>query len=359
MKKLIMFLPSVNRGGNEKNFFSAANQINSKKIKVLIISCDKYKIQKKLNFKNDIKLINFVKFSLKFKYLISFFLLIFNNKQKHPILSFQGNVVAIIAAKLIGCKVFVRFNSTPDNFLKSNFKTILFKYFYKKADGIFVNSNEMKLSLKEKLGLDSKLVYNDLDIRSIKFLSKKKLKFKKFKNYHLKKLIIVGRLDKNKNHSLLIKALNKIKKKFKFNLLILGSGPEKKKLQKLINKFILKDYVKIIDYKKNPYPYIRFCDYLVLSSLYEGYPNVLIEAGCLNKLVISSDCKTGPKEIIKSDRNGFLFKSNNLASLTTLLEKISKNKIIHKQKINNLKKYIFNFHKKDNSKEYLKHIFIK
>ena len=110
MKNLIMFLPSVNKGGNEKNFFSTANQLNKNKVKIFVISCDGNEIRKNLDFKNQIYSKNYERLNLKIKYLICFFILIFNNKKKFPILSFQGNITAIVAAKIIGCKVFIRFN---------------------------------------------------------------------------------------------------------------------------------------------------------------------------------------------------------------------------------------------------------
>ena len=332
MRELIMFLPSVNKGGNEKNFFSTANQLNKNKIKIHVISCDSNEIQKNLDFKNQIYSKNYERLNLKIKYLICFFLLIFKNKKKFPILSYQGNIIAILAAKIIGCKVFIRFNSAPDNFLRNYFKKIFFKFFYSKADGIFVNSKEMKNELKRKLGLNSNLIYNDLNIKKIKLLSKKKIKIINFKNSNLKKFIIVGRLDKNKNHEFLIKVLNRISEELKFNLIILGSGPEREKLKLLVNKYRLNDKIKMVNYKKNPYPYIKACDCLILSSFYEGYPNVLIEAGSLNKLIISSNCKTGPKEIINNDKNGYLYKSNNFKSLSTVLRKLLSYKRKNKKK---------------------------
>ena len=83
-----------------------------------------------------------------------------------------------------------------------------------------------------------------------------------------------------------------------FRLLIVGYGSEKEHLQNFINKFHLKKYVKII-FAKNPYKFIKMSDVFISSSKFEGLPNVLLEAAYLNKYIISSNCKTGPKEIIK------------------------------------------------------------
>ena len=67
----------------------------------------------------------------------------------------------------------------------------------------------------------------------------------------------------------------------------------------------------MVSYKNNPYPYIKQSDILVLSSLHEGLPNVLIESAVLKTFVISSNCETGPKEILLNGKAGALFKVSN------------------------------------------------
>jgi len=356
MNKLIMFLPSVNNGGNEKNFFSTANNLHKNNIIISLISCSNNKIKKNINFKNNLNLIDFDFLSLKLKHIACFFFVIFANKEKVPILSFQGNIVAIIAAKIIGCKIFIRFNSYPDNFIKSSFKKIFLNFFYKKADGVIVNSKEIQNVLRKEFNLKSNLIRNEIDIKEIKKLSKKKINFRFFKNERNKTFISIGRLDSNKNHQFLIESLNKMESKYKFNLLILGNGYLEKFLKNLIKKYELNDYVKILNYQYNPYPYINNSDGLILSSFYEGYPNVLIESGALNKIIISSNCKSGPKEILNKNKNGYLFKTNDFNSFKMSLIKFYKNKN-NSKKIQNLKSFINKFHKKDHSRKYKELIF--
>ena len=84
----------------------------------------------------------------------------------------------------------------------------------------------------------------------------------------------------------------------------MGNGKEKNNLlnfrKKKLNKII-----KIISYKKNPYPLIKHSDIFVLSSIYEGLPNVLLEAICLKEFIISSNCPTGPREILDSGKGDY------------------------------------------------------
>ena len=77
----------------------------------------------------------------------------------------------------------------------------------------------------------------------------------------------------------------------------------------------IKSFVKIYNFVDNPYPLIKQADIFVLSSAYEGLPNVLLEALTLNKFIISSNCPTGPKEILLNGKGGLLFKVGNYKQL--------------------------------------------
>ena len=87
----------------------------------------------------------------------------------------------------------------------------------------------------------------------------------------------------------------------------------------MINKYKLQKNIKIINYKTNPFPYLKASDLFVLSSKYEGLPNVILEAQTLKKYVISSDCPTGPKEILLNGKIGSLFKVGDYDSLAKII----------------------------------------
>ena len=91
----------------------------------------------------------------------------------------------------------------------------------------------------------------------------------------------------------------------------MGYGANKKIICDFIKDHNLETKIKVIGFQKNPYPFIKKADVFVLSSLYEGLPNVLLEALTLKKFVISSNCPTGPKEILNYGKNGLIFESNN------------------------------------------------
>ena len=89
-------------------------------------------------------------------------------------------------------------------------------------------------------------------------------------------------------------------------MLLIGYGPKKNKIINFIKDNNLKDNVCVLKFKKNPFPYLKLADIFVLSSKYEGLPNVLLEALVLKKYIISSNCPTGPKEILDNGNYGSL-----------------------------------------------------
>ena len=126
----------------------------------------------------------------------------------------------------------------------------------------------------------------------------------------------------------------------------MGYGTNKKIIHKFIKENKLEKKIKVIGFQKNPYPFIKKADIFVLSSLYEGLPNVLLEALTLKKFVISSDCPTGPREILKNGKYGFLFMVKNINQLTSQIIKYSNNKRTCDRKINlaykSLQRFDFN-----------------
>ena len=109
-------------------------------------------------------------------------------------------------------------------------------------------------------------------------------------------------------------------------------------------------FVKIIS-SKNAINFIKQSDVFILSSKYEGLPNVLLEAASLNKYIISSNCKTGPKEIIKSYKYGKLYKQGNVYELNSILNNLKKHKL--KNNKINYSKNMYKFNHKANLEKYL------
>ena len=149
-----------------------------------------------------------------------------------------------------------------------------------------------------------------------------------------------------------LKLLNKSELIYK--CCIIGDGDKKEYLQNYINSNNLEKSVKLIGYKKNAEDYLNSADLFVLTSKFEGLPNVLLEAQSKNIPIISSDCPTGPKEILLQGKLGDLFKVGDYRKLFYLILKFSKNKKILLQKSKKAKKYLKRYDFRINNEKYYK-----
>ena len=355
-KELVIFIPSIEGGGVEKNLFLISKYLK-KKIKTIHIITYDSKFKKKLqnikitNPKLKIKNTN----NRKIKYffcLIQLIKLIIKNKNL-LIFSFQANIYCAIVCKIFKIRIVARLNSSPSGWSKNIIKEIIFHYFYKNIDKIIVNSAEFQREMRVKFKVKTEMIYNPLNLKEIKKQSKIKFKFKFFDDsLRYLKIINIGRLVSQKNQMMLLKSINDLKKKIKIKALIIGSGKQKNSMQNYINKNNLKNIVKIIVFQKNPYKYINKSDLLVSTSNYEGLPNVLLEAASLKKLIISTDCPTGPKEILSNGKGGILTKVDDFNQLSNKILYIKSHKKECNKKINYAYKNLDRFSYKKNMSRY-------
>ena len=355
-KKLIIFMPSIEGGGVEKNLFIISNYLAKKfnKVKLITISKNyKSKFSKNLEFKS-LKSNFWDKKSRRIKYLIALLILIKNLilDKNQIVFAFQANLYCIIVCKILGVKIIVRSNSAPIGWSQNILKKKIFKYLLNKADRIIVNSVEFKKDLKKEFSVVANCIYNPLNKEEIITKSKENKK-KKFKTKNLK-ILNVGRFVDQKDQITLLKALNIIKDKIKFEAILMGKGLLKNQLKKYIKKNNLNKIIKILNFEKNPYTVINECDIFILSSTFEGLPNVLLEAASLRKLIISSDCRTGPKEILQSGKGGLLFKVKNFKELSKKILFITKKPYLKKKYINYTYKSLDRFDLNNNLKKYEK-----
>ncbi len=120
------------------------------------------------------------------------------------------------------------------------------------------------------------------------------------------RLIAVGRLEKQKNYPLLLRAINRVIEIEPVRLDILGEGSERPHLEALIQTMELEQQVHLLGFQPNPFSYMAEADIFVLSSDFEGFGNVIVEAMALGKPVIATDCPYGPAEILANGEHGML-----------------------------------------------------
>lgn len=341
-------MPSIESGGVEKNLFIISNYLCQNFKKVSIITADKNKIISKnrkilVSGPSSNFLIPKNRF---FKIIISVIYLLLKSlsSNKFLVISFQSNVFAIILSIIFNFKIVIRANSSPVIWAKNNLKKNFFGFFFRKADAVIVNSYDLQKEFKKKFKLKSYCIYNPLNKQKIIINSKKKNYESFFNNCKDSlKIVNIGRLTDQKNQIIILKALSNLKGKLNFKLIVMGSGILKKNLQSYIEKKKLIEHIKIINFKKNPFPILKSADLFILSSKYEGLPNILLEALVLKKPIISSNCPTGPREILEDGKYGLLFKNENYLDLQNKIIKFSKNKKKYYKKVLNSQKSLIKY----------------
>jgi glycosyltransferase involved in cell wall biosynthesis len=135
-------------------------------------------------------------------------------------------------------------------------------------------------------------------------------------------LMAVGRLSEQKDHLTLLKAFIIFKQSHPTALLfILGTGPLQSELEDFISQHKISSSVFLSGFQPNPYQWISKCNVFVLSSLYEGFGNVIVEAMALGKTVVSTDCPSGPAEILQDGKLGYLCPVNDPYALSSAILK--------------------------------------
>ncbi len=218
----------------------------------------------------------------------------------------------------------------------SNFSIHLIKYNWKKLayklqvhllyknKSIICVSEGTKNDLANALSLNIaniKVIYNPVDIQNIKEQLIKKSQFIPL-HKNGSTIVAVGRLNYVKGFDLLIAAFSDVVKKLNnAKLYIIGDGKDKNNLQELVDKLGLGDSVIFTGFLENPWSEISAADLFVLSSRWEGFGNVIIEAMVSGTAVLSVDCNFGPNEIIDNELTGKLISPNDKALLAnTILE---------------------------------------
>jgi len=356
-KKLIIFMPSIEVGGVEKNLFIISNYLSEKLQKVSLITISK---KYKNKFHSKIKIIcpknnTWNSTPKRIKFFVCLYLLFVEiRKNKNvAVLCFQGNIYCTLLCKLLKIKIIVRSNSSPSGWSQNFIKKILYKKILNLADKIVVNSIEFKKELKTKFNLNSTCIYNPLNTKKIKELSKIKIKNNFFQRNFIN-IINIGRFTDQKDHLTLLKSINLLKNKIKIKLLIIGGGINKSKILRYIKLKKLSHIVKVKNFTNNPYPFIKAADLFILTSRFEGLPNVLLEAITLNKFIISSNCPTGPKEILTNNKGGLLFRVGDYVDLSKKILFFVNNIKVCKKKVLYSKSKLYRFGSKVNLNNYLK-----
>jgi len=207
-------------------------------------------------------------------------------------------------------------------------KNIITKYCAKNIyhnKTIFTVSNGVKEDLINNFSANkSKIycVYNPFDIKDIQ---NKSYEFCPRINPENNYILTIGRADKQKRFDILLQAY--ANSKIKQDLVIIGSNKKHfKGLIKLANSLHISNKVHFIDHTTNPFPYIRQAKLLVVTSEYEGFGNTIVESLICGVPVVSTDCMSGPREILTGELQKYLAETNNLDDITNKIKQCLKDR---------------------------------
>lgn len=313
----------MNGGGAEKVTLLLANELSDRGWKVtLMLSNYEGPYLKNLNKDVQIHVLKKKNISKNIFEIVTFL------RVHKPTILYSSmmyvNVVAAVSSKIAGYKgkLILSEHSHPSAVINSqgNFtvKTMFFlaKKIFKYAHSIVCVSKGVKDDLKMIIEKLPKLyvINNPIEIGTFNNVDKSDTIFR---------IVTVGRLHKDKNIEMLAQIVPEIKEKFpekKIEFNVLGEGPYKKNLEKIIrdNK-IEKDFY-LRGFNQNPTEFVNNCDLFVFTSNREGFGNVIVEALSTGIPVISTDCPSGPAEILSNGKFGKLIK---MGDKNALIKEIS------------------------------------
>ncbi|MBF0216425.1 MAG: glycosyltransferase [Candidatus Omnitrophica bacterium] len=327
--KILLVVPEISGGGAEKVMCLLARHLDKTKftITLIVFGCQDQCFQAikdvTVVFLGKKNMWGFFKVILSLRSIIDSY---------HPevVLSFlyYSNISVTLAQALSFNKPKLILSARNYNEVgASRFKFLklyLLKYAYTKADMVIANAEKLNYLLREENKDKSEkflTIYNPIDTHEIDVKSQEGVEDYVPRNNNFPRIITVGRLEKQKRQDILLAAISEILHSYNIpiNLLIMGEGSLKRKLIILAKSLGIENNVDFIGFKLNPYPLIKQSDIFVLSSDHEGFPNVLLEAMACGTPVISTDCNSGPNEIITDGQDGLLVP---VGDSTTMAKKI-------------------------------------
>ena len=334
----MFIIPSLEGGGAEKVLIEIIGHLDAEKYAISLVLFEKKGVHL-LAIPDYVEI-----YALKKKNRYSFFKIIlllaslFREIEPDTTLSFMSytNIIAILSKLLSGRKfklvISIHINLAlhllyaRSRKIKEFFYRRLFNY----ANFIIVPSAGIKSHLVKAFNLKQeriKVIYNPIDLFKIDKLEKESLDNDALGKY----ILAVGRLIKQKGYPYLLRAYSLIYKGIKEKLVILGKGEDEKKLRQLAKDLGIQERVLFLGFKNNPYKFMNNASLFVLSSLWEAFAIVIIEAMVCGVPVISTDCPYGPSEIIINGKNGILVPPADEKAVAEAMLNLLKNKNLRKQ----------------------------
>jgi glycosyltransferase involved in cell wall biosynthesis len=240
------------------------------------------------------------------------------------------NILSICAAQLagVGTKTVV----TVHNHISSEAKNeprlrrkivpYLLRWFYPHANHIVAVSKGVAVDLARwaKVEPDKiQVIYNPIITATLRSKQLGQVDHSWLNQEQVPVILGIGRLHPQKDFPTLIRAFKHVREQRLAKLIILGEGNERESLEQLIKNLHLENDVQLIGFVENPQAYLRKASLCVLSSAWEGFGNILVESMLAGTPVVSTNCESGPSEILEDGLYGKLIPVGNLQAMAAAI----------------------------------------
>jgi len=332
MKRIALFINSLQKGGSERVMVNLAEDFLAKGYEVILVT--QYKKETEYEISAAIKRVysepeeerlqggrihNFLE---RFRTLRG----IWKTYRPDVILSFLGknNLMAILTSAFLPVKTAVSVRGEPTMEYEGKMLQMLTRLLFRYADGVILQTRQAGDFFPKAVRKKAVILPNPLNPLFLR---------ERYTGRRENMIAAAGRLDENKNHAMLIRAFSLIEKEFpEMKLVIYGEGESREKLEKLIAEKQLQEKVSLPGSVSDVASCIENVRIFTLTSHTEGMPNSVIEAMCLGLPVIATDCPCGgTAELIKDGKNGLLVPVGDEKALAEAIKRILLNPELEKR----------------------------
>ena len=351
MEKVLFGITSLTLGGAERVLVDLANEL-SKKYEITIFTIySKGELEKQLSKNVKIKSLynkKYLELNKMQKYLINPIKILLGKKKIYnkyikqdyiaEIAFLEGPITRLFSIKNKNKKKIAWIHNDISQVfgkgIKSKIKKIIDKKIYRKYQKlVFVSKDNLEKfnEIYKDINVQKEVIYNYIDKENVLKKANKNEDIEFEFNNNIVNFVTVARLVKQKAIDRLINIHSKlIKNNYNHNFYVIGEGPEKENLEKIIKDQKVEKTFKLLGKKENPYPYIKNATYFCLMSKFEGYGMVIEEAKILNKPIIITD--TAAREALRDYKNSKILNNNYediYLGLKNIIENYNKTKQIN------------------------------
>lgn len=339
--KITVLIKNLQHGGAQKVCITICKELVKRNyvLELWILDISKTTLIKQLP--QNIKIVDLKEQNVRHSFIK--LIKLFRKKKPSNLLIFnvELTILAIIIKRVFSFNTRIIFRSIntlsqafqfPNSIWEKYFALKVIKLFLPMCDTIIAQSNGMRKDLIKYFNIDENHVITIPNPAINLLMTDPANHSSKMRENDF---LFVGRLQPQKGLVNLLKIFaDAHKQRSDFRLIIVGEGPEEERLKSLVNSLGLNSSVTLAGYQSNTLKYFEKAKATMLTSVYEGFPNVLVESIAAGTPVISFNCPSGPDDIIEPGINGILVPNQNLKAFTEAILSVANNNIqFSKQKI--------------------------